>query len=91
MIEERAHFRMDDVNSLRAAAKIHAPMLVLAGEKDVRMDSAVVRTVYEAAAGPKEFWVIPGEGHENRNFGTQFQEKISEFLKSICKKNNPGY
>jgi pimeloyl-ACP methyl ester carboxylesterase len=88
MIEERAHFRMDDVNSLRAAAKIHAPMLVLAGEKDVRMDSAVVRTVYDAAGGPKEFWVIPGEGHENRKFGTQFQEKISEFLKSICKKNN---
>jgi hypothetical protein len=55
------------------------------------MDSAVVRSVYEAAGGPKEFWVIPGEGHENRNFGTQFQEKISEFLKSICKKNNPGY
>jgi pimeloyl-ACP methyl ester carboxylesterase len=83
MIEERAHFRMDDVNSLRAAAKIHAPMLVLAGEKDVRMDSAVVRTVYEAAGGPKEFWVIPGEGHENRTFQDSFQEKIRTFLVRI--------
>jgi pimeloyl-ACP methyl ester carboxylesterase len=83
MIEERAHFRMDDVNSLRAAAKIHAPMLVLAGEKDVRMDSAVVRTVYEAAGGPKEFWVIPGEGHENRTFQDSFQEKIRTFLARI--------
>jgi uncharacterized protein len=83
MIEERAHFRMDDVNSLRAAAKIHAPMLVLAGEKDARMDPAVVRTVYEAAGGPKEFWVIPGEGHENRTFQDSFQEKIRTFLARI--------
>jgi len=83
MIEERAHFRMDDVNSLRAAGKIYAPMLVLAGEKDVRMDPAVVRTVYDAAGGPKEFWVIPGEGHENRTFQDSFQEKIRTFLARI--------
>ena len=88
MIERRLNFSLDEVDSLRAAAKIQAPMLVLAAEKDGRMEPAMVRTVYEAAAGPKEFWVIPGEGHESRKFGTQFQEKISEFLKSICKKNS---
>jgi len=83
MIEERAHFRMDDVNSLRAAAKIHAPMLVLAGGKDERMEPAMVKTIYDAAAGPKEFWVIPGEGHENRTFQDSFQEKIRTFLARI--------
>ena len=71
------------MDSLRAAAKIHAPMLVLAGEKDIRMDPAVVRTVYQAAGGPKEFWVIPGEGHENRTFQESFQEKIRTFLARI--------
>ena len=74
---------MDDVNSLRAAAKIHAPMLVLAGGKDERMEPAMVKTIYEAAAGPKEFWVIPGEGHENRTFQDSFQEKIRTFLARI--------
>jgi len=83
MIEERAHFRMDDVNSLRAAAKIHAPMLVLAGGKDERMEPAMVKTIYDAAAGPKEFWVIPGEGHENRTFQDSYQEKIRTFLARI--------
>ena len=80
MIEERAHFRMDDVNSLRAAAKIHAPMLVLAGEKDVRMDSAVVRSVYEAAAGPKEFWVSFQErGTRTERFRIRFRKRYEPF------------
>jgi pimeloyl-ACP methyl ester carboxylesterase len=85
MIEERAHFRMDDVNSLRAAAKIHAPMLVLAGGKDERMEPAMVKTIYDAAAGPKEFWIIPEEGHENRKFGKEFREKIQAFLAKVKK------
>ena len=83
MIERRLNFSLDEVDCLRAASKIHAPMLVLAGEKDVRMDPAMVRTIYEAAAGPKDFWVIPGEGHENRTFQDSFQEKIRTFLARI--------
>ena len=83
MIERRLNFSLDEVDSLRAAAKIQAPMLVLAAEKDGRMEPAMVRTVYEAAGGPKEFWVIPGEGHENRTFQDSFQEKIRTFLARI--------
>jgi len=45
----------------------------------------MVRTIYDRAAGPKEFWVIPGEGHENRNFGEEFRKKISEFLGKLKK------
>ena len=83
MIERRLNFSLDEVDSLRAAAKIQAPMLVLAAEKDGRMEPAMVRTVYEAAAGPKEFWIIPDEGHENRTFQDSFQEKIRTFLARI--------
>jgi hypothetical protein len=46
----------------------------------------MVRTIYEVAAEPKEFWIIPGEGHESREFGKEFREKIFEFLKIIRKK-----
>ena len=83
MIESRANFRMDEVDSLRAARGIHAPLLVLAGEKDGRMDPAMVRTIYEAGAGPKEFWIIPGEGHEKRTFQDSFQQKVRGFLARI--------
>ena len=83
MIESRANFRMDEVDSLRPARGIHAPLLVLAGEKDGRMDPAMVRTIYEAGAGPKEFWIIPGEGHENRTFQDSFQQKVRGFLARI--------
>ncbi len=80
MIESRVGFRVDKVDCLRAAEQIQAPMLLLAGEEDVRMPPAMVRTIYERAAGPKEFWIIPGEGHENRNFGQEFRDKIAGFL-----------
>ena len=85
MIEQRARFRIDDVNCLRAAGEIRAPVLVLAAEKDTRMPIPVVRSVYDRAAGPKEFWVIPGEGHENRGFGEDFRKRISEFLGKLKK------
>ena len=83
MIESRVRFRVDDVDCLRAAEQIQAPMLLLAGEEDVRMPPAMVRSIYERAAGPKEFWIIPGEGHENRNFGQEFRDKVAEFLSRI--------
>ena len=85
MIEQRARFRIDDVNCLRAAKEIRSPVLVLAGEKDARMPIPVVRSVYDHAAGPKEFWIIPGEGHENRGFGEEFRKKISDFLGKLKK------
>jgi len=83
MIESRVRFRVDDVDCLRAAEQIQAPMLLLAGEEDVRMPPAMVRSIYERAAGPKEYWVIPGEGHENRNFGQEFRDKVAGFLSRI--------
>ena len=83
MIESRVGFRVDKVDCLRAAEQIQAPMLLLAGEEDVRMPPAMVRTIYERAAGPKEFWIIPGEGHENRNFGQEFRDNIAGFLGRI--------
>jgi hypothetical protein len=86
MIEERAKFKLDAVDSLRAVKRIDVPILILAAEEDRRMDPVMVRTIYEVAGGPKEFWIIPGEGHESREFGKEFREKIFEFLKIIRKK-----
>jgi len=83
MIEERARFDVDEVDSLRAVGRIHAPILFLAAAEDRRMDPAMVRTIYDAAAGPKEFWIIPGEGHESRSFGKEYQEKIQTFLAKL--------
>ncbi|NBU72235.1 MAG: alpha/beta hydrolase, partial [Bacteroidetes bacterium] len=83
MIENRGRFRVDEVDCLRAAEQIRAPVLLLAGEEDVRMPPAMVRSIYERAAGPKEFWIIPGEGHENRNFGQEFREKIKQFFMKV--------
>ena len=83
MIEERAKFNVDEVDALKAAARIRAPMLVMAAERDHRMEPSMVRRIYEKAAGPKEFWIIPGEGHEARNFGDDFRNHIRAFLQRL--------
>jgi len=83
MIESRVNFPMDEVDCLRAAGNIRAPMLVLAGELDERMPAAMVYSIYDRAAGSKDFWIIPGEGHENRKFGSEFREKIQAFLAKL--------
>ena len=83
MIESRARFRVAEVDCLRAAEQIQAPMLLLAGEEDARMPPTMVRTIYDRAAGPKEFWVIPGEGHENRSFSQEFRNKIRQFFVKV--------
>ena len=86
IIENRVGFQVEEVDCLRAARQIRSPTLFLAGEEDVRMPVEMVRTIYDRAAGPKEFWVIPGEGHENRAFGAEFRGRIAAFLAKLKKR-----
>jgi uncharacterized protein len=61
--EWRAGFRADDVDLVAAAARTHAALLAIADGDDDRMPPEVVRRVYDAHPGPKQFWIAPGAGH----------------------------
>ncbi|SDU17492.1 hypothetical protein SAMN05444156_2413 [Verrucomicrobium sp. GAS474] len=79
-IHRKFGFATSEVDSLAAVRHLHAPVLILAAELDQRMPRPEVHAIYEAAAEPKEFYLIPGETHETRRFAPAFRERITAFL-----------
>ncbi|MDX6767416.1 MAG: alpha/beta fold hydrolase [Candidatus Methylacidiphilales bacterium] len=79
-IEARAGFRIRDVDTVEALKLVRVPVLFIAGENDVRMPVALVRSLHDGYRGPKAWYVIPGTGHEYRPFEKEFQEIVTGFL-----------
>jgi len=50
-------------NSLRKIGGVHAPLLVIHGERDTFAPYAMARALFEAANEPKSFWTVEGAGH----------------------------
>ena len=63
LAEQEAHFRIDDVSPVRAAARIQAPVLLIHGEKDNKTSPRNSQRVYDALRGPKRLTIVPGAGH----------------------------
>ena len=63
--EREGAFRADDVNPAAAAAKIHAPVLVIHGADDPETPPAHSERVYAALAGPKKLVLVPGAQHND--------------------------
>ena len=65
LAETEAAFRADQVNPAAAAAKIHAPVLVIHGADDRETPPAHSERVYRALAGPKKLVLVPGAHHND--------------------------
>ena len=61
--EWRAGFDADDVDAVKAARRIKAPLLAIVDGEDRRMPERVVRRVWGAHPGPKDIWIAPGVDH----------------------------
>jgi fermentation-respiration switch protein FrsA (DUF1100 family) len=46
-------------------AELRVPVLFVHGEEDTIVPLALGRELYERAAGPKEWWSVPGAGHND--------------------------
>jgi len=49
--------------------KIHAPLLIANGANDQVVPPAQGRQLYELANEPREFYSIPGRGHNDAFYG----------------------
>lgn len=78
--EWRAGFDADSVDSLAAARRLRAPLLLIAGGDDRRMPEAVVRRVFDAHPGPKRLWVAPGAPHANASWSEGYWPTVESFL-----------
>jgi uncharacterized protein len=55
----------DAYPTLRRIRQLHAPLLVLHGERDEIVPLSQGRALLEAAPGPKRIHVFPGLGHND--------------------------
>jgi len=65
--------------------KLTLPLLVLHGERDEIVPLSQGRRLFEAAARPKRWYVIPGAGHNDtyEAGGEAYWRTLAEFLKSV--------
>ena len=63
LAESEAHFRVDAVSPVKAAACIRIPVLVIHGEADTDTPPSHSRRVFDALAGPKRLILVPSAHH----------------------------
>jgi len=78
--EWRAGFDADEVDVVRAARETRGALLAIADGGDPRMPERVVRRVFDAHPGPKEFWLAPGAEHAGASARPEYWPKVLGFL-----------
>ena len=71
--------------SIHKVGRLTLPKLFIHGGSDERVPPALGRRLYDAAAEPKEIYVVPGAGHNDihRQGGLRYLRRISRF-RSRC-------
>jgi fermentation-respiration switch protein FrsA (DUF1100 family) len=72
-------------NSRRKIARVHAPILVLHGDRDEVIDFEFGRELYEAAPEPKFFWRVEGAAHNDliEVSGPEYSRRLREFYNQL--------
>ncbi|MFQ5350437.1 MAG: alpha/beta hydrolase, partial [Thermoanaerobaculia bacterium] len=82
--------------SIHKVGRLNLPKLFIHGGSDERVPPALGRHLYEAAAEPKELYLVPGAGHNDvhRHGGLRYLRRISRFrtrcLRSARRVDSPA-
>jgi uncharacterized protein len=73
---------LDRYPSIDRIASVRAPLLVIAGDRDDIVPAALSKRLYDAAAQPKRYVLVPGAGHNDPELldGQQMIDEIDGFL-----------
>jgi fermentation-respiration switch protein FrsA (DUF1100 family) len=73
---------LDRYPSIERIASVHAPLLVIAGDRDDIVPLSLSRLLYDAAVEPKRFVLVPGAGHNDPELldGGLMLDEIERFL-----------
>jgi uncharacterized protein len=82
----------DRYGSAARVAQLTVPLLVIAGERDQIVPAALSRRLYDAAAVPKRFVLVPGADHNDAALldGPQTVGEILRFLGQTAVLATPG-
>jgi fermentation-respiration switch protein FrsA (DUF1100 family) len=75
-------FSYDSASRIR---NIHAPLLVIHGDRDSVIPFDLGRALFDAAAEPKAFWKVPGADHNDlvETAGPRYRERLREFYGAL--------
>jgi fermentation-respiration switch protein FrsA (DUF1100 family) len=81
-VEPRLGFDPIALNPIERIGNAGAPILVIAGSEDRHTTIEDSRALFDAAAQPKELWVIEGAAHQDfhRFAGVAYERRVLEFL-----------
>jgi uncharacterized protein len=73
----------EQLRPIDGAAKIKVPKFFLAGTKDQQTTIEEAKSLFAAAAEPKQFWAVEGAGHVNLNAfdRSEYEQRVLSFLK----------
>ncbi|HEY7647202.1 MAG TPA: alpha/beta fold hydrolase, partial [Hyphomicrobiales bacterium] len=71
-----------DMKPAERIGRIHAPLLLIAGDADRHATLDEMKRIYAAANEPKEFWVIPGARHVDfhRLIPAEYERRVTGFF-----------
>lgn len=72
----------DEIAPIEGIRRIHAPLLLIAGERDRHTTLEQSHRLFDAAPEPKTLWVVPGAAHVNFHHAerAEYERRVLEFL-----------
>lgn len=73
-------------NTRSKIQRVHAPLLIMHGDRDEIIPFEMGRALFAAAAAPKSFWTVSGAGHNDivETAGPAYRQRLRAFYNSIC-------
>lgn len=78
----RLNLPLEELSPINRIGDLHAPLLLISGTDDRHTTVSETERMFDAAARPKEIWLVPGGGHFNMHSyaGKEYEERILDFL-----------
>lgn len=79
------HSKFDTLTKVRA---LKCPLLVIHGDKDTYIPTAMGQALYNAAPKPKNLWIVPGASHGDVRYiaGKKYPDQLRRFVSEHQKK-----
>ena len=77
-------------DTARKLSRIHVPVLIIQGDQDQTVPPSMARRLYNLANGPREFYGIPGAGHNDTYIigGKTYFETLARFISSSLQRRD---
>ncbi|MDE6927048.1 MAG: alpha/beta hydrolase [Acetatifactor sp.] len=88
----RAGYGLKEASALKQVAKCRIPMLFIHGKKDTFVPYRMLKPLYEAAACPKEYYVVENAGHgeAHRAEPVEYWNRVFSFLEKYMGDGTEG-